>query len=317
MAELRVGIVGCGRMGRERARCAQASGAHVAAVWDPDTHRAGALATQYGAAVLEVEDFAGCDAIFLCTPPDARPALAMWAVDSRLPFFAEKPLTVDHIAAEPVLRALERAPVINAVGYMNRWRASVQYARQALSGRTLLGMTAHWVNRGYGVPWWLDERASGGPYNEQATHVFDLARHLCGEIDDVAAMGASPPAGGALPLSVATSLRFASGALGTFLYSCQSTAKEIGARVFTTEGSLAFSGWDFRLVENTIDGTIPALAAEDVFLVETRAFLDSVRTGIPEPALADWADAAQTQQVVDAARSSMNVSLQKGAVIAS
>jgi len=40
MSKLRVAIIGCGRMGRERARTAQFCGAQIAAVYDLDHQRA-------------------------------------------------------------------------------------------------------------------------------------------------------------------------------------------------------------------------------------------------------------------------------------
>jgi myo-inositol 2-dehydrogenase/D-chiro-inositol 1-dehydrogenase len=302
VTNLTVGIIGCGRMGRERARCAHASDVRVVGVYDADSQRAALLAAQYDASVVESpEDLFECDAVFLCTPPDARPDQALGAVRAGVPFFAEKPLAVDRQAAEQVLRELERTPVINAVGYMNRYRASVQQARATLAGRRILGMTAHWVNRAYGVPWWLDERSSGGPHNEQATHLYDLARYLCGEIDDVSSLCAVSGDDDSPPLGVATSLRFASGALGTILYSCEAAAKDIGMRVFTSEGSVALATWDFALVENTIDGVVPELRTDDVYLLETRGFLDAVRSGSANTIRSDWSDAFHTQRIVDAA----------------
>jgi myo-inositol 2-dehydrogenase / D-chiro-inositol 1-dehydrogenase len=299
MSQLNVGIVGCGRMGRERARCAHASGARIVSVLDSDVERAGALAQQYGSQVIsDAKELADCDAVFLCTPPNVRPALALLALRSRVPFFSEKPLGINHAAAEPVVRELTQHPVVNAVGYMNRWRGSIQHAKRTLQGRRVLGMEAHWFTRAYAVPWWLDEHASGGPHNEQATHLFDLARYLCGEISVVTATCTDRHPRRAL--SVASTLLFESGALGTILYSCEAKAKQIGARVFTEDGVLAFAGWDFTLTENSIDGAVPNGPAEDVFLLETRAFLLAAESGQANDISADWHDAFRTQQAVDA-----------------
>lgn len=300
MAQLNIAIVGCGRMGRERARCVHESGARIVGVLDSDPERAGALADEYQSRILSHEnELAGCDAIFLCTPPNARPTLALLALRFGIPFFAEKPLGIHHTAAEPVLRALEQHPLVNAVGYMNRWRRSIQHARRVLQGRRVLGIEAHWFTRPYSVPWWLDELGSGGPHNEQATHLFDVARFLCGEICAVTAT-CTPDTNPTRALNVASTLRFESGAVGTILYSCEARAKEIGARVFTDDGALAFAGWDFTLTENSIDGTVPNGPPEDIFLLETQAFLAAAVSGEANAVSADWQDAFRTQLAVDA-----------------
>lgn len=148
MTNLTVGIIGCGRMGRARARCAQYE----------------------ASAVQSLDDLLECDAVFLCTPPDARP--------------------------------------------------------------------------------------------DQA-------------------------------------LRFASGALGTILYSCEATPMDIGARVFTSEGSVAFATWDFTLVENTIDGVLPEPRTEDIYLLETRGVLDAVCSGCANTIRCDWSNLGISELGVD------------------
>ena len=315
MSELRIGVAGGGRMGRERARCLGASGTRIIAVYDIEPARGASFAADCATvSVAEFDELLACDAVFLCTPPNARVPMALKCVERGVPFFAEKPIALDAVAAEPVLRALERAPVVHSVGYMNRWRTSVRHAKQALEGLTILGMTAFWVNRPYRVPWWLDPSTSGGPHNEQATHLFDLSRHLCGDIEQVIALGDRTDRDVTASQTVASCLRFESGALGTILYSCGSTEKEIGMRIFTREGSVTFSTWDFTLVENTITHALPIAEAEDVFLTETEAFLQAVRSGVTDSHASGWADAMKTQRVVDAAAASITGQRQRGSV---
>ena len=299
MPKLRVGIVGCGRMGRERARSSALAGARVTHVMDCDGTRAGLLAHEYGAEVaVSISSLNGCDAVFLSTPPHVRAGMARWAAATRIPFLAEKPLALDSLAAEEVERALARAPVVNAVGYMNRWRSSIRYGKALLASRQVLGFTAHWTGTRYKVPWWLEEAHSGGPHNEQASHLFDLARYLCGEITE-AFPRAAPAGAGTMATTVATTLAFASGAIGNVLWSCGAAVKDVGLRVVTTEGSIAFSTWDFALSENTIGTAPPAACTEDIFRVETTAFLDAVRTGDGSGLLCTWPDANRTQRIMD------------------
>lgn len=307
LSQLTVKIIGCGRMGRERARCVTSLGAVLVGVSDVDPACALTLAKDYGCEIISPQAaFQHCDAVFVCSPPEPRPSLAAEAIRCGTPFFAEKPISTTVKAAEAVAAALERNPLPNAVGYMNRYRASVQYAGRTLRDRETLGFVAHWAGRPYGVPWWADRQISGGPLNEQATHLFDLARYLCGEIEEVRAVHSSKEPF-FLP-STAVALQFVSGAIGTILYTCGAQAKDIGVRVITKTGSVALAGWTFDIVEAA--GTqIPAAAQEDVFLIETRAFLDSLGTPGTSQILSTWPDALRTQRVVEAA----NLTLQAAA----
>ena len=56
-----------------------------------------------------------------------------------------------------------------------RWENNIRAA-------AVLGAAGNWVNASYAVPWWGRRELSGGPVNEQATHLVDLARHLVGEV---------------------------------------------------------------------------------------------------------------------------------------
>jgi myo-inositol 2-dehydrogenase/D-chiro-inositol 1-dehydrogenase len=304
MPGLRVAVIGCGRMGRERLRSARACGAEIAGVYDMDPHRAreadAPLLT--GPNDLRRRAF---DAVFVCTPPSERAAYALAAIQTGSALFVEKPIGPSSVAVAAITEALALTPVLTGVGYMNRYRRSVQCAARVLGGRQVIGAAGFWVCRRYSVPWWLDPAASGGPHNEQATHLYDLCRHVIGEVEEVRALFHAPAVTGP-PLAAATAVRFVSGGTGTLFYSCQATAKDIGLRVFTTTGSLFLSGWDLRLAENTIDGTLVAEAdAEDIFLTETAAFLDAVTTGDGSHIRSDWWDALRTQALVDAAAASV------------
>ena len=308
MPELKVGIFGCGRMGRERARCARSLGAAIVAVHDSDPERSIAMAAEYGCrAAITFEKFpwTEVDAVFFCTPPNCREIQALAAVNAQVAFLAEKPVGLSQQGSERVLTALSCAPVVNAVGYMNRCRASILYGKLILESCTLLGLAGFWICKKYSVPWWLDEGASGGPLNEQATHLFDLCRVFGGDITSVNAVSTQNNKDAGQSLGSANAFRFSSGSVGTVLYSCQSNGKDIGLHLFTDRGSMQFSGWDFQMMTNSIDGTLPLKQGEDIFLVETEMFLTAVRSGDRHKVACDWQEAIRTQAVVDAARHSL------------
>jgi predicted dehydrogenase len=307
---MRIGIVGCGRMGSERARATIALGHELAVVYDPDVERAGALGAKYSAGlVLDKEDgipWSTLDAMFICTPPGLRSNYELAAIEAGLPFFIEKPIAITSSDCVPVLAALNARPTIHAVGYMNRCRDSVLFARQLLAQcNNVLGVCCHWVGRKYRVGWWLERDQSGGPLNEQATHAFDLSRVLAGEISSVQATARDSADSLDLSPSVACTLNFSAGPLGTIFYSCEADDKHINLRVITSGGLLEFSGWDLRLTANTINGVFPTACEEDVFVCESDRFFIAIQRGDPTLVPCDLVDAYRTQLVVDAARVSL------------
>ena len=89
MSELRIGVAGGGRMGRERARCLRASGARIVAVYDIEPARGASFAADCATvSVAEFDELLACDAVFLCTPPNARAPMALKCVELGVPFFA-------------------------------------------------------------------------------------------------------------------------------------------------------------------------------------------------------------------------------------
>lgn len=153
----------------------------------------------------------------------------------------------------------------------------------------------------YRVGWWLDRAHSGGPFNEQATHFVDLCRFLMGEVVEVFALGRRSEVGAGVDDSVSVSLRFAGGALGTLLYSCRASCKQIGIEVFSAAGRLRLEGWDLRLGDAEQGATEP----EDVYALEDAAFFLAVDQADQSLVRASLADALQTQLVVDAIHASL------------
>jgi len=297
---MRVAVLGCGRMGRERAKAASAFGVEAILLYDEDRSRAESLASECARA-LPVADWDSLvdgkpDAIFICIPPFCRGCLENRAIDLGIPFFVEKPIGMSADQVRTVLDNLRRHEILNAVGYMNRYRNSVAHARAVLQSRNIIGITAHWVGKKYGVPWWAVREQSGGPFNEQATHLLDLFRYLSGPAETLHAAARAPEG---IETTVAVMLRLAGGGLGTFLYSCEAKNKDILISIETTDGVLDLKGWDLELASNTIDGSYPEPESKPIFEKETHAFLHAVGIGDRTLILSDFADAYETQTAMD------------------
>lgn len=304
-ANLKVAIAGAGRMGRERARAATTLGARVAAVCDPDGDRARALADELGAAVVaDVRDlrWSALDALFVCTPPGARGEAELAAVRASVPLFVEKPigLTAEH--SLPVLRALRERPVPNAVGYMNRYRPSTLRARELLAASRPLAAVFHWLGTPYRVPWWLLPGGSGGPLNEQGTHLVDLVRYLLGDVVEVQATARDLAGGDGIEGAVAMTLRTSEGLLVAGIYACEAQQKQIAFEAFQAGGSVRLEGWDLRLAGAP---GLDAIAPHQVFDDEVAAFFGSLRSGDASGIRCSFEEAVRTQLAMDALRRSL------------
>jgi myo-inositol 2-dehydrogenase/D-chiro-inositol 1-dehydrogenase len=305
MGQRRVAIIGCGRMGREHARAVTLLGARIAALYDLEVANAQRLSDLYPQSVVVADwreiDWQAIDAVFVCTPPAGRGPVECSAAESGVPFFLEKPIGLFAGQCVPLYDRLETSPVIHAVGYMNRYRRSVRLAQQFLNQSEPIGIACNWVGTPYRVGWWLDCAQSGGPFNEQATHFVDLCRFLLGEIVEVFALGHKSEVGAGVDDSVSVTLRFANGALGTLLYSCRASSKQIGIEVFSTAGRVRLEGWDLRLCDTEPQATEP----EDVYALEDAAFFRAIDMGDQSLVRSSLADALQTQMVVDAIHASL------------
>jgi myo-inositol 2-dehydrogenase/D-chiro-inositol 1-dehydrogenase len=297
---MRAAVVGCGRMGRERATAARSFGVEKLLLFDEDISRAELLANECpGACVLKSADALFdeiLDALFICTPPFCRGPLEIQAIDSGVPFFVEKPIGVESRQLQRVLEKLEQNAVLTAVGYMNRYRNSVSHVRSILQSRKIIGISAHWVGKRYGVPWWGVIGQSGGPFNEQATHAVDLFRHLAGVERLLFATAHAPES---VENTVMAMLRLSGGGLGSCLYSCEAKDKDIFLIIETPDGVLELRGWDLDLVRNTIDGSQSQIEAMPIFEKETHVFLQAVTIGSGDHILADFKEAYQTQLLMD------------------
>ncbi|MCH8129906.1 MAG: Gfo/Idh/MocA family oxidoreductase [Acidobacteria bacterium] len=127
-SELRVGVVGTGRMGGRHARNihTHVGDARLVAVMDVDTDRAGQIAAWAGASVftdgeaLIASD--GVDAVIIASPDPTHAALAFACLEQRKPALVEKPLATElEDAAAIVEREASLGRRLLQVGLMRHY----------------------------------------------------------------------------------------------------------------------------------------------------------------------------------------------------
>lgn len=300
----RAAVIGCGRMGLVRAAAAQQVGAEVAFFVDPSVERRAIMLQHFPRAVgfenVEALDWQRIDAVFICTPPGLRTAAAEAAITTRTTTMLEKPIAVNADDATKLLELQQLYGGLVAVGYMNRCRSAIREVRRDL-GASILGVVALWAGADYKKDWWLDPAASGGPFNEQGTHMVDLARFMLQDVSLVSAMRDDLDNGA--ESTVAAILRSGCGRLASLFYSRKAAHKSISFSVLTTVGIVRWAGWEFKLAENTT-GLALSDSDEDIFLQETREFLRAAFDG-PREVACDLKDALESQMVMEALKASL------------
>lgn len=300
----RFAIIGCGRMGLTRARALKTLGARIVYSVDSDLTRARQIVEMApDCTALESDreiDWKQIDGVFVCTPPGMRGPIELKAAQQGLAVFAEKPLHLSAAGALQIGQAFARSDALFAVGYMNRYRHSVSNVKQRLDNLNVIGYQCHWICKPYAVDWWKDPQWSGGALNEQMTHSVDLCRHLFGDVQAVFAQTRVAP--GALHVqSVSALLQHRDNLSGTIHYSCAGQDKDIGLHIFTDQGPVVLSGWDYTLTRAPwLEADSLQQDPQDVFLTETECFLLAVQEGDARRLECPLEDGIKTQLTVDA-----------------
>ena len=256
------------------------------------------------------------DAVFIALPPFAHGQVEDLVIARRLPFFIEKPVAIELDTARRVYDGVVRHELVTSVGYMNRYRASVQRVRQLLQAQKPVLMHGGWLGGGPGSyegiwRWWVQKDKSGGQFLEQTTHTIDLARCLFGDVTKVYATAVRArkqrPDFFSIEDASMVQLTFANGAAAN-LYSSCSTALGGGVSldVWGTELKAAFTGWEHSVRIDLPGGeqiTIPG--GDNIFGTEDRAFIDAIKAGENRGILATYEDGLKATAIACAANESM------------
>jgi predicted dehydrogenase len=278
------------------------------------TGAAAALTSRWGGRVYPdldrmLED-ARIDLAYVCVPPYRAVAIGERLVDRGIPFLTEKPLAAADAAGPARLaEAIDRSGLVVAVGYHLRALDIMPEVRERLAARPPALIAAQWLGGTPQPAWWRLAAQGGGQVIEQATHLYDLARHLLGEAEVVGAVSTRDAANASDAVDVADAtaavLRFESGAVGTFantrLLPTGVVSVELasdGLLTRLTKGERGQGDWHATFD----DGQAPVElhADRDPYEVQAVAFLDAVEARDPSLVLSTYADALGTDRLTRA-----------------
>lgn len=284
--------------------------ARIVAICDINKEQADKVALEHGVNgytdyrdMLERESV---DAAFLCIPPFAHGTIEEDLAARNIHIFTEKPVGLDPDVALTKLAAIQRAGVINSVGYCLRYLDITEKAAKYLEGKPAAMARGSYFCDFVQVPWWREMAKSGGQLVEQATHTIDLLRVLAGDIDTVYASTALRVMGDAeridIPDVYSVNLKFASGAVGsydsTFTQPDMTTSAEVFGRHFRV------GIYKTRLVIRDAGGEREFKAEVNPYKVQDDAFIDAVLSGDPGGIRATYAEGIKSLKVSVAANAS-------------
>ena len=183
---LRIGLLGCGRIGQVHARSIKAlDGAQVVAVADAVPAAAQALAETSGAEVRDVDAIlsaADIDAVIIGTPTDSHFEQIMGAAKHGKAIFCEKPIdmSVDNIRA--CMEAVSAAGVPFMTGFNRRFDPNFESLRARIRAGDIGAVELVTItSRDPSPPPVSYIERSGGLFRDMMIHDFDMARFLMGE----------------------------------------------------------------------------------------------------------------------------------------
>tara|TARA_R110002020_G_scaffold361751_1_gene574203 strand:- start:8928 stop:10082 length:1155 start_codon:yes stop_codon:yes gene_type:complete len=213
--ELRIGLIGCGFMGRTHSNGYNRVANFfpeleykpvLKAVCSRNKEKVNAFAEQWGyestetdwTAIIAREDI---DAVDICTPNNMHAEIAIAAAKAGKMILCEKPLSRTLEEGERMVAAIESAGVKNTVWYNYRRAPAVTLAKQLIN-EGKLGKIFHYranflqdwtispdLPQGGEALWRLDADAAGsGVTGDLLAHCIDTALWLNGGIKDVSAM---------------------------------------------------------------------------------------------------------------------------------
>ena len=213
--ELRIGLIGCGLMGRTHSNGYKRIGDFfpeleyrpvLKTVCARSTDKVQAFANQWGYESVETDWKAviardDIDAVDICTPNNMHAEIAIAAAQAGKMILCEKPLARTLTEAQQMVEAIEKAGVNNTVWYNYRRIPAVTLAKQIIdSGK--LGRIFHYrsnflqdwtinadLPQGGEALWRLDVNSAGsGVTGDLLAHCIDTAMWMNGGIRDVSAV---------------------------------------------------------------------------------------------------------------------------------
>jgi predicted dehydrogenase len=244
--EVGIGITGYGMMGRAHAYAFTAAPVlrplpcrpRLRVISGRDPEKVSRAAAAYGfdhwvSDWRELVNRPDVDIVDICTPPGTHAEIASAAAAAGKAVICEKPLAISYRQAMDAAAAVQRAGVLNSVGFNYRRLPAVSLMKRMVDegavGKVRL-WRATWLSDEFVDPtipfdWRFDRAVGGSTIADLGSHLIDLALWMVGEVAEVCAQSetfvrerTNPLGAGSLAVTVddasSALMRFDSGARG-------------------------------------------------------------------------------------------------------
>ncbi len=250
------------------------------------------------------------DAVFLLLPPHLHGDIEARCAEYVPAVLIEKPITNNLEVARRAAEVFDKAGTLVSVGFMCRYRKSVERVQAALaesSDKPVL-INGSWVCDVPGPVWWRTKSQSGGQFVEQCTHMVDLARYFSGEMSEVSAYTTrgfvTEHPGYTVDDAAVVNVKFKSGAIGNFTTGCfikpgYASALGIGLTLQARTLQAKLTSWNVDLELSRKEGEVERLPSPeaDIFAVQNAALFEAIRGKDPGLVRSSYRDAIETLKV--------------------
>lgn len=329
LPQRRIGILGCGRIGRLHASllAREVPGYVLAAVADAVPEAALGVSATTGAPVMAIEQLLASDdvdTVAICTSTDTHVDLVVQAAEAGKAIFCEKPVSLDLQQVDRALAAVEAAGVPFMIGFNRRFDPGHRSVRDRVADGSVGDLhVLRITSRDPAAPPPEYVAVSGGIFLDMVIHDFDMAHYVVqSPVVEVFARGAvrvDPRIGEAGDVDTAvTVLTHADGTLTTIdnsreaVYGFDQRVEAFGSGgMAVSDNPARHAGWHLGREQRT-DEPLPWFFLDrylESYRREWRAFHAYLTEGGPSPV--GTADARACTAVALAA----GLSLREGRVV--
>ncbi|MGF6753310.1 Gfo/Idh/MocA family protein [Paraburkholderia sp. GAS42] len=294
MEKTRIAVAGAGYIGLAHMAVAQQSDmCTLSAIVDPSP-AAEAIAAKQGVPLYrsleELFEKDRPDGVILATPNQLHLEHTLTCLQARVPTLLEKPVTPTVAEAEKLAKEVDRTGVKVLIGHHRAHSPIMARAKQLIDeGRlgklvAVMGSAVFFKPDHYfaDAPW--RRQPGAGPILLNMIHEVHNLRMLCGDIVAVQAFSSRATRGFPVEDTVSINLRFASGALGSFMLS--DTAASARSWEQTSQENKAYSTYpdeDCYVIAGTFGSlSVPTMRMKTYGKAEDRSWWKPFETSVAD-----------------------------------
>ncbi len=267
---IRVGFIGFGRMGITHFSILNCHPeVQIVAVCDQSKMLLNVLKKRVDVAVYSDMNqmFAeeNLDLVIISTPTGSHAEIARLAVENNCHIFLEKPFSLDSSEGQDVLNLLGDRPLVNQVGYVNRFNEVFVEVKRLLAN-DVIGDILSFSSQMYGATvlkdaksgWRGTTKMGGGCMYEFACHAIDLVVYLVGVPDRIVGSVMQSIFSSGVEDLVTSTFIYDSGCSGTIASNWSDETYRKPANIFTiigTKGKIVADKHEYKIYLKQADST--------------------------------------------------------------